>query len=142
MEENGAEVVALIRLAPLPFSSMTYVMGVTRVSIRDFLIGQMSFVFRSAPRIYLGCLMYNASLGQDQSFGDAQPTDDENHQCVSTEDMISAANIIFSILAGVSIGYLAKRKIQAKIKEQQDKDAMRLELEQEAPEVVLEKECV
>ena len=117
MDENGIQIVALIRLAPLPFATITYVLGVTRVKTKDFFIGSLSYVIRSTPRIYLGCLMYEVSMGSesqpsDQSFSEAQSDPNQPHLWnITVEDFITILNVIFSILAGGTIGYLAKKKI-------------------------------
>lgn len=110
MKERGKEIVALIRLAPVPFTPITYLVGVTQVSAWDFNIGSIAYLFRAVPRIYMGCLMFNASKGSDQSFMQAENEDEDPEQAF-VSNCIFWANLVFSMITGFVIGYLAKKKI-------------------------------
>ena len=51
---QGYKIVLLMRFTMLPFSVMSYLLGMTAVRFRDYLIGSLGVAFHVAMFIYAG----------------------------------------------------------------------------------------
>lgn len=60
--ENGILLTALLRLMFLPFGLVSYLLGVTSVSISDYMIGTLVYIFKTALLCSLGCTIYLATV--------------------------------------------------------------------------------
>jgi uncharacterized membrane protein YdjX (TVP38/TMEM64 family) len=54
LTQSGWKTIFLIRLTPLPFSIGSYLLGVTKVKVADFLIGSSTIVMHIALWLYIG----------------------------------------------------------------------------------------
>ena len=60
-ETDGILLVALFRLMFLPFGLTCYILGVTQVSLVDYLIGSTAYLIKIIFCVILGCSLYQAS---------------------------------------------------------------------------------
>lgn len=72
---SGFKIVALLRLSPvLPFSALNYALGLTRVSLRDYVLGSwLGMLPGTVLYVYLGSLVTSASELASGSRPDAGP---------------------------------------------------------------------
>ena len=63
MGTSGFKIVVLLRLSPvLPFSALNYALGLTRVSLRDYVLGSwIGMLPGTVLYVYLGSLVTSAS---------------------------------------------------------------------------------
>ena len=54
ISDNGWKTVLLLRLTPLPFSVVSYFLGITKVKTRDFLLGNMIEALHISLWLYVG----------------------------------------------------------------------------------------
>lgn len=55
IERNGVKVMILLRLSPLvPFSGFNFIAGLTKVSLRDYLLGTVGIVPGTLAFVYIG----------------------------------------------------------------------------------------
>lgn len=57
---EGVLIVALIRLTFAPFGITSYIMGVSSISLCDYIVGNLSYIFMTCSQCYVGCSLYNA----------------------------------------------------------------------------------
>jgi uncharacterized membrane protein YdjX (TVP38/TMEM64 family) len=60
LETDGKLIVALLRMTFAPFGITSYVMGVSSISIIDFSIGNLSYIFMTCSQCFLGASLYTA----------------------------------------------------------------------------------
>lgn len=108
MVEKGTLIVTLIRVAPGPFGGISYLIGVTDIKAKDYVIGNFGYIARIVPRVYMGCLMYNISKGEDQTMSDPDASEEDS----TTNDVLFWVNFVLSLASGFILGYCAKRKIE------------------------------
>lgn len=96
--EDGLKLVFLIRLSPIfPFVLTNYALGVTRVRLRDFIIGTLGF----APIVLTYAAYGSASGGAPRADGSAP-----------TSPIVLAAGIVATIVLGVLLTRMAQRAIR------------------------------
>jgi len=54
ISESGWRTVLLLRLTPLPFSLVSYLLGVTKVTVRDYIVGSLGEAVDVALGLYIG----------------------------------------------------------------------------------------
>jgi len=52
--QSGWKTVLLLRLTPVPYSIVSYFLGVTKVKVKDYLIGSLVISFHVALWLYIG----------------------------------------------------------------------------------------
>ena len=60
-ETDGIFFVALIRLTIVPFGIACYFLGVTQVSLVDYLLGTSAYIVYIVINVLLGCSLYQAT---------------------------------------------------------------------------------
>ena len=56
LQNHGIKLVALMRLSlVIPYNVFNYVMGTTRITLFDFMIGSIPMIFLTAVYIFIGC---------------------------------------------------------------------------------------
>jgi len=59
--EEGFKVVGLVRLTFAPFGVTSYIMGVTGISLFDYMLGNATYVFNCCTQCYIGCSLFTAA---------------------------------------------------------------------------------
>ena len=57
-ESEGAKMMAMVRLTINPFPLTSYIMGVTTITTKDFLIGNLSYTFRVMEKAIIASSLY------------------------------------------------------------------------------------
>ena len=63
---RGKLFVALLRLMFIPFGLVSYLLGVSSLSITDFMIGTSSCIVKVSMFVFLGCTLYNGSVSANE----------------------------------------------------------------------------
>ena len=56
---QGIKIVALLRLTFAPYGISSYILGVTQISLIDFVIGTLAYTFNCSMQIFIGCSLYS-----------------------------------------------------------------------------------
>jgi uncharacterized membrane protein YdjX (TVP38/TMEM64 family) len=59
--DEGMATVGLMRLTFAPFGVTSYVFGVTSISLRDYMLGNMTYIFNCCTQCFIGCSLHHAS---------------------------------------------------------------------------------
>ena len=94
---NGILFVALLRLMWIPYGLTSYLMGVTSVSVLDYMIGTTAIIVMIVLYVLLGCTIYQAE------------EDSENEQTRKQTIIILVVEIAFTIVVTIVIGIWATR---------------------------------
>jgi uncharacterized membrane protein YdjX (TVP38/TMEM64 family) len=95
LKENGIKSMAIIRLSVFPFSTSSYLFGITSIKPMDYIIGSCTFSIRLALSIYLGCRLY--VMGKKES--------------TTTDRIVFAIEILFNVGFSIMVGVCAKQKM-------------------------------
>lgn len=112
MQSEGKTVVALLRLTFAPFGVSNYILGVTSISLTDYMIGTCSYALNCALQIFIGCSFYsiqNPSLRPEEGPKSAEQK--------KLQNSILIIEIVFSLLVTTVMGMYAKRLVQKKMEE-------------------------
>ena len=124
--ENGILLVALIRLMFLPFGLTSYMLGVTSVSMSDYLIGTLVYFFKTALLCSLGCTIYLATVNASAENGNNNDHPDLNESPHdSTSWGILAAELVLTISITVAVTLWAKYYFDRKFEEAEERDRLR-----------------
>ena len=58
---NGILFVALLRLMFIPFGLTSYLLGVTCISVFDYMVGTSTYIIKIILCVFLGCSIYQAA---------------------------------------------------------------------------------
>ena len=94
---NGILFVALLRLMWIPYGLTSYLLGVTSVSVLDYMIGTTAIIVMIVLYVLLGCTIYQAE------------EDSENEQTRKQTIIILVVEIAFTIVVTIVIGIWATR---------------------------------
>lgn len=111
--EEGFKVVALVRLTFAPFGATSYFFGVTGISLFDYMIGNVSYIFNCCTQCYIGCSLYTAAS--------LDAKNNESQQRLSKITFI--AEIVLTVLITIFIGNVSKKILQKKMKEREQNKA-------------------
>jgi uncharacterized membrane protein YdjX (TVP38/TMEM64 family) len=103
--EHGFRIVLLLRLSPLfPFNVLNYALGLTRVRLRDYVLGSAIGMFPgTALYVYLG------SLVRDLALTDGAARESSAHL------VLSVIGVIATAAATVVIARIARRALSAEL---------------------------
>ncbi|CAB1100456.1 unnamed protein product [Ectocarpus sp. CCAP 1310/34] len=120
IERNGVKVMILLRLSPLvPFSGFNFIAGLTKVSLRDYLLGTVGIVPGTLAFVYIG-----ASTAGTMNEQEAMNSGEADR----TECIIRMATLIVgavaAVLAIVAVTIYARRALkQALVESELDANA-------------------
>ena len=99
---NGILFVALLRLMFVPYGLTSYLLGVTCVTVADYMIGSSVYIVKIILIVFLGCSIYQAA--EDAKDGE------EN----KTSLIILITEIVLTVIATIIITIIAKRHFDEK----------------------------
>lgn len=102
---NGILLVALIRLMFLPFGFSSYLLGVTSVTLLDYMVGSSVYIVKIMLFVFLGCSIYQAS------------EDCQDGQHNNTAMIILITEIVLTVIATIVITIWAKIYFDKKYEE-------------------------
>eukprot|EP00903_Cladosiphon_okamuranus_P019689 g18093.t1 len=123
IERNGVKVMILLRLSPLvPFSGFNFIAGLTKVSLRDYLLGCLGIVPGTLAFVYIG-----ASTAGTMNEEEAMRNGADRTTCLIR--MITLiVGAVAAVLAIVAVTIYARRALkQALVESEQEANADKAE---------------
>jgi uncharacterized membrane protein YdjX (TVP38/TMEM64 family) len=101
----------LMRMTMFPFSLMSYLLGVTSVSFKNYLLGTLSVCVHVSLWLYIGSTltMFEAD-------------DNVKHTTTKLEKAVLAGEVLLAICLGVYIGRVAKREFEKGVQEARERE--------------------
>ena len=96
---------ALVRVTFAPFGVTSYLLGVTSISVGQFLIGTSGYIINVVMQVFIGCSLFSMNI--------AKTTNDWKRNTVS--DIVLAIEILLSAVITGVMGYYAKKLVQEKL---------------------------
>ncbi|TNV78193.1 hypothetical protein FGO68_gene3755 [Halteria grandinella] len=112
--DQGLRIVMLLRVLTVPFSVMSYLLGMTAVRFRDFYIGSHVVTMHVAFLLYLGTQITGLDFDPD-----SDPNEKKQGKSKAEKAMF-LAQIVIALLAVVYISRVAKREIDAKLAQMEE----------------------
>ena len=128
IESQGLKLVFLLRLSPVvPFSVFNYVMGVTAVSLRDYVLACIGMIPGTAAYVFIGTTA--SSL-----LGDDSEEEDSNDDMASMVQLIVIiVGAIATLIAVVLVSVYAKKALN-KVLEEESEEESKEEYKEESKE--------
>jgi len=106
--KEGLKIVLLTRLSPIfPFNLLNYAFGVTRVSLKDYMIGSVVMIPGTVMYVYLGSLVGDiASLGMPQ---------DVSPQAQLAQWLVKIVGFFATVAVTIYITRIAKRSLDQSV---------------------------
>ena len=124
---NGILFVALLRLMWIPYGLVSYMLGVTSISLLDYMIGTSAIIVMISLYVLLGCTIYQAE------------EDSENEQTRKQTIIILVVEIAFTIVVTIIIGIWATRIFNSRYEEiEKEEKSKMLSLEEESKSLMKE----
>jgi len=124
---NGILFVALLRLMWIPYGLVSYMLGVTSISLLDYMIGTSAIIVMISLYVLLGCTIYQAE------------EDSENEQTRKQTIIILVVEIAFTIVVTIIIGIWATRIFNSRYEEiEKEEQSKMLSLEEESKSLMKE----
>jgi uncharacterized membrane protein YdjX (TVP38/TMEM64 family) len=107
--KEGFKIVLLTRLSPVfPFTLLNYALGITKVSLTDYILGSIGMIPGTIMYVYLGSLAGNiAMIGAGNV-----PT---NPQAETAQWIIRIVGFIATVAVTIYITHLAKKSLQESV---------------------------
>lgn len=99
---EGAKVVALLRLTYAPFGITSYLIGVSSIGLKDYLLGNVSFIFNCCTHCFIGVSLYTTKN---------HPSLNPEHDKTITRITL-LVEICLTVIVTILIGYLAKNLLE------------------------------
>ena len=64
LTQDGMKVTSLIRLTSVPYGIVSYIIGVSNIPFRDYMIGNLPYILTCSTHTFLGCSLYTGSAGK------------------------------------------------------------------------------
>ena len=113
---EGFKIVSLLRLTFAPIGVTSYILGITEITFRDYIFGNVSYLFKCSLHAFIGCQLYAPTNGQLNQKHDSGINDKEHD---SLKNKLFLFQIIFTGILTMVIAYVAKDRVETKMKEQQ-----------------------
>lgn len=112
LASEGITVVALLRLTFAPFGISNYILGVTSISLTQYMLGTCSYVLNCSLQVFIGCSFY--SIQNPTLKPEEEPKSADQKKLQNT---ILIIEIFFTLLVTTVMGMYAKRLVQRKMDE-------------------------
>lgn len=106
---EGFKVIALLRLTYAPFGITSYLMGVSSISLNDYMFGNITYIFNCCTHCFIGVSLYTTKL---------MGKDSEHEKNVTRITLI--VEICLTIIVTVAIGIISKQILEKKLKEREE----------------------
>ena len=106
---QGLRIVMLLRVLTIPFSVMSYLLGMTSVRFRDFYLGSHVVMMHVAFLLYLGTQINSLDFDPDSDQSSKKPPKSK------AEKAMLIVEIVFALVAVLYISRVAKKKIDEKL---------------------------
>jgi uncharacterized membrane protein YdjX (TVP38/TMEM64 family) len=108
--------VALLRLTFAPIGVTSYLLGITEITFRDYVFGNVSYLFKCSLHAFIGCQLYTPTNGQLKQKHDSGINDSDHD---SLKHKLFLFQIAMTGLLTVVIAYVAKDIVEVKMREQE-----------------------
>lgn len=106
--KEGFKIVFLARLSPIfPFNMLNYIFGITRVALKDYILGSIGMIPATIMYVYLGSLAVDISMISTQSLTESN----------AMQWTIRIVGLIATVLMSAYIAYLARRTLRQIMRE-------------------------
>ena len=105
--EEGFMTIGLMRLTFAPFGVTSYVFGVTSISTKDYMLGNMTYLFNCCSQCFIGCTLYSHN-----SLSEADKKSTSN-----TQKITFIIEIVLTVVVTIVMGIVAKNILEKKLKE-------------------------
>ncbi|MFS8120481.1 MAG: TVP38/TMEM64 family protein, partial [Microcoleus sp.] len=106
---EGLKIVFLTRLCPLfPFNLLNYALGVTQVSLKDYILGSFGMIPGTILYVYSGSL-----VGDIAAIGST--TQSENPQLSTLKLLINIIGLIATVAVTVSLTRIASKALDESV---------------------------
>jgi len=106
VQTDGCKIVALIRLTFAPFGITSYILGVSDISLCDYLLGNLTYIFNCTAQCFIGCSLYEAAVNENNVLSHKQQND------TRISFMIE---VVLTVLITIAIGVVSKNIIEKKL---------------------------
>ena len=106
LETEGVKVIALLRLTFAPFGVTSYILGVSSISVKSYMMGNSSYIINCCSQCFIGCSLFTATTNVDVK------ANDYTHLTFIVE-------ILLTVIITIFIGYIAKNILENKLREQE-----------------------
>ena len=113
---EGIKIVALLRLTFAPIGLTSYLLGVTEITLWDYIFGNVTYLFKCSLHALIGCQLYTPTNGQLNQKHDSGINDKEHD---SLKNKLLLFQIALTGLLTVIIAFVAKDIVETKMAEQQ-----------------------
>lgn len=101
--KEGFKIVFLARLLPIfPFNMLNYIFGITRVALKDYILGSIGMIPATIMYVYLGSLAVDISMISTQSLTESN----------AMQWTVRIVGLIATVLMSAYIAYLARRTLR------------------------------
>ncbi|MEA5480400.1 TVP38/TMEM64 family protein [Pseudanabaena galeata UHCC 0370] len=103
--KEGFKIVLLTRLSPIfPFNMLNYAFGITRVALKDYILGSIGMIPSTIMYVYLGSLAMDVNLINSQL--------DSSPQTQIIQWSLRLVGLLATIFVSIYIARIAKRSLQ------------------------------
>jgi len=60
LKDEGIKITGLVRLTFAPFGITSYIMGVSSISLSDYMLGNASYIINCCSQCFIGCSLFTA----------------------------------------------------------------------------------
>lgn len=103
LSQEGTKVIGLIRLTFAPFGITSYIIGVTNISLSNYMIGNLSYIINCCTHTFIGVSLYTK-----QSLDGIANNPDQIAKHNRMTKITLALEIAMTLAVSVLIGYVAK----------------------------------
>lgn len=109
VSQEGLKIVFLTRLCPLfPFNLLNYALGITQVSLKDYVLGSFGMIPGTIMYVYSGSLVGDlAAIGAE--------TGSTNPQALAVKWLINIISFIATVAVTVSITRIASKALEESV---------------------------
>lgn len=114
--QEGRKIIFLIRLSPaFPFNLLNYALGLTQVSLKDYVLGTTGIIPGTIMYVYLGSLFGNlAMIGAGEDLADPQ--------AATIQWILRIVGFIATVAVTVYVTRVARKALKAAVPETEEMD--------------------
>ncbi|CDW89592.1 UNKNOWN [Stylonychia lemnae] len=119
--KDGWKTVFLLRLTPFPFSVVSYLLGLTNLRVRDFVMGSLIVSIHIALWLYIGQSIDHFKQIRDQNMAEGGKSPNAQFQFY-----FLMAEILIAFIVGFVISYKAKKELDRQVELDREEEEIEL----------------
>lgn len=109
LKDEGIKITSLVRLTFAPFGITSYIMGVSSISLSDYMLGNASYIINCCSQCFIGCSLFTAvQPGQDLKL---------SHDKNNLTRLTFIIEILLTVIVTVVIVFIARNILEKKLRE-------------------------